>query len=169
VARVARPPIRWSRRAVSARVRGLRRAIRPAPKPRIISRNPLWARGSEAGPLSVVDGWLVPCPPPTALEALPTDLGEDLLAKAETLLVEEADKLGPRELRTVGSRILERIAMEIRDNTCTEAACTMPAAYCEAHQPKPRSRGGQTNLDESALKAAEVAEASRRTAALQAC
>ena len=41
--------------------------------------------------------------------------------------------------------------MEIRDKTCTEVACTMPAAYCEAHHPKPWSEGGQTNLDDGKL------------------
>ena len=45
----------------------------------------------------------------------------------------------------------QRVAMEIRDKTCTEAACTMPAAYCEAHHPKPWSEGGQTNLDDGKL------------------
>ena len=37
--------------------------------------------------------------------------------------------------------------MEIRDKTCTEVDCTMPAAYCEAHHRKPWSEGGETNLD----------------------
>ena len=45
----------------------------------------------------------------------------------------------------------QRIAMEIRDKTCTELACTMPAAYCEAHHPHPWSDGGQTNLDDGKL------------------
>ncbi len=37
----------------------------------------------------------------------------------------------------------QRIAMEIRDKTCTEAACTMPAAYCEAHHPQPWSQAAR--------------------------
>ena len=41
--------------------------------------------------------------------------------------------------------------MEIRDQTCTEVACTMPAAFCEAHHPQPWSEGGQTNLDDGRL------------------
>jgi len=45
----------------------------------------------------------------------------------------------------------QRLAMEIRDQTCTEAACTMPAAFCEAHHPQPWSEGGQTNLDDGTL------------------
>ena len=45
----------------------------------------------------------------------------------------------------------QRIAMEIRDKTCTEVDCTMPAAYCEAHHPRPWSEGGQTNLGDGKL------------------
>ena len=50
-----------------------------------------------------------------ALDALPQDLGEDLLAKAETLLVEQATELGPRDLKVFGSRILEYLAPDIAD------------------------------------------------------
>ena len=50
-----------------------------------------------------------------ALAALPKDLGEDLLAKAETLMLTEADQLGPRELRTFGARILEYLAPDIAE------------------------------------------------------
>ena len=42
-----------------------------------------------------------------ALAALPKDLGEDLLAKAETLMLTEANQLGPRELRIFGARLLD--------------------------------------------------------------
>ena len=45
----------------------------------------------------------------------------------------------------------QRVAMEIRDQTCTEVACTMPAAFCEAHHPQPWSEGGETNLDDGRL------------------
>ena len=45
----------------------------------------------------------------------------------------------------------QRIAMEIRDKTCTEVDCTMPAAYCEAHHPQPWSEGGHTNLGDGKL------------------
>ncbi len=45
----------------------------------------------------------------------------------------------------------QRIAMEIRDKTCTQIDCTMPAAYCEAHHPQPWSEGGQTNLGDGKL------------------
>ena len=45
----------------------------------------------------------------------------------------------------------QRIAMEIRDKTCTQVDCTMPAAYCEAHHPRPWSEGGHTNLHDGKL------------------
>ena len=50
-----------------------------------------------------------------ALETLPADLGEDLLDKAETLLVTEAATLGPRELKVFGSRLLEYLAPDIAE------------------------------------------------------
>lgn len=51
-----------------------------------------------------------------ALEALPTDLGEDLITKAETLMLTEANHLGPRELRIFGSRLLEYLAPDIAEH-----------------------------------------------------
>ncbi len=48
-----------------------------------------------------------------ALDALPSDLGDDLRAKAETLIVTEAATLGPRELRVYGTRLLEYLAPDI--------------------------------------------------------
>ena len=50
-----------------------------------------------------------------ALDALPADLGDDLRAKAETLIVEEAATLGPRELRVYGTRLLEYLAPDIAE------------------------------------------------------
>jgi hypothetical protein len=50
-----------------------------------------------------------------ALAALPRDLGDDLLAKAETVLVDEAAHLGPRELAILGARILQRVAPDLAD------------------------------------------------------
>ena len=41
--------------------------------------------------------------------------------------------------------------MEIRDKTCTEVDCTMPAAFTEAHHPHPWSEGGETNLKDGRL------------------
>ena len=50
-----------------------------------------------------------------ALDALPADLGDDLRAKAETLIVTEAATLGPRELRVYGTRLLEYLAPDIAE------------------------------------------------------
>ena len=50
-----------------------------------------------------------------ALDALPTDLGNDLVAKAETYLVEQAQVFAPRELRVLGRGVLEHLAPEIAD------------------------------------------------------
>jgi hypothetical protein len=50
-----------------------------------------------------------------ALDALPAEIGEDLREKAEALLVQEAAVLGPRDLRVVGARVLERLAPEVAD------------------------------------------------------
>ena len=51
-----------------------------------------------------------------ALAALPKDVGDDLLAKAEAFLVAEARDLGPRELRVLGSRVLSHVAPQIADD-----------------------------------------------------
>ena len=50
-----------------------------------------------------------------ALEALPEDLGDDLIVKAEAYLVEQAGSFGPRELRHLGRGVLEHLAPEIAD------------------------------------------------------
>ena len=50
-----------------------------------------------------------------ALDALPADLGDDLRAKAEAYLVEQAEAFGPRELRRLGRGVLEHLAPEIAD------------------------------------------------------
>jgi hypothetical protein len=50
-----------------------------------------------------------------ALDALPKDLDEDLLAKAESHLVAEAAKFGPRDLRALGARVLEVVAPDIAE------------------------------------------------------
>jgi hypothetical protein len=50
-----------------------------------------------------------------ALAALPKDLGDDLLVKAEAYLVDQAQTLGPRELRNLGRGVLEHPAPEIAD------------------------------------------------------
>jgi hypothetical protein len=50
-----------------------------------------------------------------ALDALPEELGDDLVVKAEAYLVEQAAVFGPRELRHLGRGVLEHLAPEIAD------------------------------------------------------
>ena len=50
-----------------------------------------------------------------ALEALPGDLDEDLVSKAEAHLVAEAGHFGPRELARLGRRVLEVIVPDVAD------------------------------------------------------
>ena len=50
-----------------------------------------------------------------ALDALPQDLGDDLRAKAEAYLIEQASEFGPRELRVLGGGVLAHLAPEISD------------------------------------------------------
>jgi hypothetical protein len=45
----------------------------------------------------------------------------------------------------------QRRAMEIRDKTCTETGCTMPAAFCHAHHKQPWAQGGRTDLADGTL------------------
>jgi hypothetical protein len=47
-----------------------------------------------------------------ALTDLPQAVGEDLLGKAETFLVDHASQHGPRELAVLGARVLEYLAPE---------------------------------------------------------
>jgi hypothetical protein len=50
-----------------------------------------------------------------ALDTLPKDLADGLLAKAETYLVEQGADLGPRELRHLGRGVLQHLAPEVAD------------------------------------------------------
>jgi hypothetical protein len=50
-----------------------------------------------------------------ALDALPDDLGDDLVVKAEAYLVEQAAVFGPRELAVLGRGVLHHLAPEIAD------------------------------------------------------
>jgi hypothetical protein len=50
-----------------------------------------------------------------ALDALPSNLGDDLRVKAEAYLVEKAATLGPRELRVLGRGVLDQLAPEVAD------------------------------------------------------
>jgi hypothetical protein len=51
-----------------------------------------------------------------ALNALPKDLGPELVERAEARLVTDAEDFGPRELRVLGRRILDVIAPEIGED-----------------------------------------------------
>jgi hypothetical protein len=73
-----------------------------------------WGRTAEAlgaGDLNLAQARVVV----EALEALPDDLGDDLVAKAEAYLVEQAALFGPRELRHLGQGVLEHLAPEVAD------------------------------------------------------
>jgi hypothetical protein len=50
-----------------------------------------------------------------SLEALPANLGDGLVAKAEEFLIERASDLGPRELRHLGRGVLAHVAPDIAD------------------------------------------------------
>ena len=73
-----------------------------------------WAQTAdalEAGQVNLAQARVIA----EALDALPQDLSGDLLLKAEGLLVEEAAKLGPKELAVLGARVLERLAPDIAE------------------------------------------------------
>lgn len=50
-----------------------------------------------------------------ALHALPPDLDADLVVKAEARLLADAGHFGPRELRTLGRRVLEAVAPSVAE------------------------------------------------------
>jgi hypothetical protein len=52
-----------------------------------------------------------------SLDALPADVGDGLLMKAEEFLVDKAADLGPRELRHLGRGVLQHLAPEIADES----------------------------------------------------
>jgi hypothetical protein len=76
-----------------------------------------------------------------ALDALPTELGEDLVAKAETLLVEQAANLGPRELTVFGSRLLDYLAPEVADEADYQRLLAAEARASAATRLSLRNRG----------------------------
>ena len=51
-----------------------------------------------------------------ALEALPRAVGDDVLAKAEAWLVDQARSFGPRELRVLGRKVLDVVAPEVGED-----------------------------------------------------
>jgi hypothetical protein len=52
-----------------------------------------------------------------SLEALPGDLPDGVLVKAEAYLVEKAAEFGPRELRRLGHGVLEHLAPDLAEET----------------------------------------------------
>ena len=45
----------------------------------------------------------------------------------------------------------QRIALAVRQSTCTAEGCDIPAAWCDAHHDRPWSQGGRTDLDDLRL------------------
>jgi hypothetical protein len=73
-----------------------------------------WSQTAEAlgaGDLNLAQARVVV----EALDALPDDLGDDLVVKAEAYLVGQAAVFGPRELRHLGRGVLEHLAPEVAD------------------------------------------------------
>ena len=73
-----------------------------------------WARTANAlgaGDVNVAQARVIV----EAMEALPDELGDDLVVKAEAYLVEQARVFGPRELRNLGRGVLEHLAPEVAD------------------------------------------------------
>jgi hypothetical protein len=66
------------------------------------------------------------------LADLPTDLGVEVLAKAETILIGWAEQLDPDQLRTAGKRILEHVAPDVAEAREAAALARDDAAAHEA-------------------------------------
>jgi hypothetical protein len=82
-----------------------------------------------------------------ALQALPADLGDDLLVKAEAYLVDQAQTLGPRELRNLGRGVLEHLAPEIADEAEYQRLLAEEEAASAATRLSMRRRGdGSTDI-----------------------
>ena len=82
-----------------------------------------------------------------SLQALPKDLGDDLLAKAEAFLVEQAGTFGPRELRNLGRGVLEHLAPEIADEAEYQRMLAEEQRAAGCHELELRSRGdGSTDV-----------------------
>jgi Domain of unknown function (DUF222) len=82
-----------------------------------------------------------------SLDALPDELGDDLLVKAEAYLVEEAGSFGPRELRRLGRGLLEHFAPEIADEADYQRLLAEETRAQAATRLELRPRGdGSTDL-----------------------
>ncbi|WP_183099602.1 HNH endonuclease signature motif containing protein [Nocardioides pelophilus] len=82
-----------------------------------------------------------------ALEALPADLDQDLLADAEIKLVEWCGEFNPSELRRLGRRILEVVAPEI----------------AEAHEARLLEQEEQRAREKTSLRTKRLGDGSTRT------
>jgi hypothetical protein len=61
-----------------------------------------------------------------SLDALGGDVGAELLAKAESYLLEQAELFGPRPLRVIGRKVLEVIAPDLYESSCAPGTTTAP-------------------------------------------
>ena len=80
-----------------------------------------------------------------ALDALPADLGAERLSKAERLILDEADHLSLRELRTYGARLLEFLAPDIADQAEYQRLLEAERRAVAATRLSLRSRGDGTS------------------------
>ena len=79
-----------------------------------------------------------------ALDALPKNLADDLVAKAEAHLVDEAAHHGPHDLRILGARILSVVAPDVADDheyqqAKPDASPAKPASGPPSSAASPRS------------------------------
>jgi hypothetical protein len=82
-----------------------------------------------------------------SLEALPKDLGDDLLVKAEAYLLEQAGSFGPRELRHLGRGVLEHLAPAIAEEADYQRLLAEEEAASAATRLTMRRRGdGSTDI-----------------------
>ena len=105
-----------------------------------------WIRTGEAlaaGDLNLAQARVIV----ESLTALPKDLGDDLLVKAEDYLVEQAGSFGPRELRHLGRRVLEHLAAEIAEEAEYQRLLKEEQAASAATRLTMRRRGdGSTDI-----------------------
>ena len=82
-----------------------------------------------------------------ALDALPDELGDDLVVKAEAYLVEQAAVFGPRELRHLGRGVVEHLAPEVADEAAYQRLLAEETRAQAATRLELRPRGdGSTDL-----------------------
>jgi hypothetical protein len=83
-----------------------------------------------------------------SLAALPKDLGDDQLVKAEVFLVAQAQELGPWELRNLGHGVLEHLAPEVAEKAEYQRLLREEQAATAATRLTMRRRGdGATDIN----------------------